>query len=94
MSWLEPFFWAFVGAALYELAWTLARRYTKQPKRRAVIKMTGDSFDHDVMIALDGKRYIGSCTVWHEFPSGRRADTETEALLCDIWTHARWTVDS
>jgi hypothetical protein len=31
------------------------------------------------------KIYRGDCTVWHEYPSGLRADTTRESLLCDIW---------
>jgi hypothetical protein len=28
--------------------------------------------------------YVGSCTVWHEFPSGKRAGTLTESWLSDF----------
>jgi hypothetical protein len=29
--------------------------------------------------------FRGSCTVWHELETGRRAPTHTELQLCDIW---------
>lgn len=32
----------------------------------------------------------GSCTVWHNAETGKRAPTYTEGWLCDIWTKARW----
>lgn len=34
--------------------------------------------------------FRGTCTVWHEYPSGKRVSTALESRLCDIWTRLRW----
>ncbi len=36
------------------------------------------------------RRYRGAVTVWHDADTGRRADSGTEAWLCDVWIKARW----
>jgi hypothetical protein len=30
-------------------------------------------------------RYAGSCTVWHDADTGRRADLDTEFWLSNVW---------
>ena len=36
------------------------------------------------------RRYHGSCTVWHDVDTGRRAGTMTERCLADAWNHFRF----
>ena len=35
-------------------------------------------------------RYVGNRTVWHEYPSGRRAGSGLERWLCDSLTAWQW----
>ena len=39
------------------------------------------------------RHFRGSCTVWHEFPSGRRAGTGLEYLLAQAVAAAKWGYD-
>lgn len=39
-------------------------------------------------------RFRGSCTVWHDAETGRRASTLMEARLSDAWTKALWERDA
>lgn len=34
-------------------------------------------------------RYVGSCTVWHEYHGGRRCGTLMESFLSDIWENEK-----
>ena len=36
-------------------------------------------------------KYRGSCTVWHEYPSGRRAGSGIESMLYCKWTKWKWS---
>ena len=38
------------------------------------------------------KRFRGSCTVWNEMPSFRRAGTLTERMLCNIWEREKYNM--
>jgi hypothetical protein len=38
--------------------------------------------------AVSVRRFVGSCTVWHQYPGFRRCSTMTEGSLADIWE--RW----
>ncbi len=45
----------------------------------------------DAIITLsDGRRFRGSCTVWHAWPSGKRAPTSIEVICADEWTKQMW----
>lgn len=35
-------------------------------------------------------KYVGSCTVWHTYPNGKRAGTITESWLFDRLTAYKW----
>lgn len=35
------------------------------------------------------ERYIGTCTVWHHYPSGERCSSTKESKLCNIWNKHR-----
>jgi hypothetical protein len=45
----------------------------------------GHDYIMDVKINGSVKTFVGSCTVWHSFPSFQRVPTSVEAKLCDIW---------
>ena len=34
-------------------------------------------------------KYVGSGTVWHEFPSYKRCDTYKEMFLCEVWSREK-----
>ena len=46
--------------------------------------------DHDAIITTTCNEYRGSCTVWHDALTGKRAGTFKESWLCDIWTLEKW----
>jgi hypothetical protein len=37
------------------------------------------------VIEMDGETYVGSGTVWHEYPSGKRCGARVESMLCELW---------
>jgi hypothetical protein len=37
--------------------------------------------------------YRGQCTVWHEYPSGKRASLEIEEVLSEYWVLIKWNED-
>ncbi len=51
---------------------------------------------HRIIKSIFGKNknikqeFIGDCTVWHEYPSGKRCGTFLESWLCDIWKKEQW----
>lgn len=61
------------------------------------IEFTGD-YDEAIISVIEERwfgplrkvRWRGSCTVWHNAETGKRAPTNIESRLCDIWTKARW----
>lgn len=80
------FFWLAVSAV------RAARRFRKATTWRFV--SVEPSSEHDVTITVrndlgEQVSYRGDCTVWHRVPDGKRADTSTEEMLCDMWT-AEW----
>lgn len=36
--------------------------------------------------------FVGNCTVWHSYPSGKRQPTHLELWFCDIWKRWKWQV--
>lgn len=50
-----------------------------------------EEFEHGLLITLkDNRQFRGDCTVWHHYPSGKRAGTWLEGELADIWTRHKW----
>ena len=48
----------------------------------------------DAIVTLsDGRRFRGCVTVWHRWPSGKRASTDIERICCDEWTRQMWKVE-
>ena len=45
----------------------------------------------DYMIELeDGSKYVGDCTCWKEFPSGKRVGTLDTDFFVEIWEREKW----
>ena len=42
-------------------------------------------------VVVEKAQYRGNCTVWHEYPSGKRCGTLTECWLSDVWEKHQWT---
>lgn len=34
--------------------------------------------------------FVGNCTVWHQYPNGKRQPTHVEMWFCNIWQREVW----
>lgn len=67
------------------------RRVLRARIRHPRVRGVSHAPDGDLVVTLtDGSQWRGSCTVWHECPSGERASTSLELFLSQIWTRERW----
>ena len=49
--------------------------------------------EYDFIITYQEQEFVGDCTVWNYYPSGRRADTMLESTLSEIWQREKWKIE-
>lgn len=84
---------AFLSVAILPFLFMPHEKATTLLGRKMKPKLTATIFyrDGDVLLTYsNGKSYRGQCTVWHEYPSGKRCSTSREEKLAEEWTRLQW----
>jgi hypothetical protein len=74
------------------IAYLVGRAAEALPKL-TVVEFEKLQGDQAIVTLSDGRKFRGSCTVWHSWPMGKRASTSIELICSDEWTRQMWELE-